>query len=149
MKDHYMYPAVFHYASDGISVEFPDLPGCLTCGATTEDALYMAKDALSLHLYGIEQDGDDIPAPSELLGIALENNERIVMVEIFMPPFRDEMENRAIKKTLTVPKWLNDLAEERKINFSQVLQSALKTKLGIRESQNRKLITKRRHTLKA
>ena len=149
MKDHYMYPAVFHYASDGISVEFPDLPGCLTCGATTEDALYMAKDALSLHLYGIEQDGDDIPAPSELLGIALENNERIVMVEIFMPPFRDEMENRSIKKTLTVPKWLNDLAEERKINFSQVLQSALKIKLGIRESQKRKLITKRKQTLKA
>ena len=46
MKDHYLYPAVFHYASDGISVEFPDLPGCLTCGPTTEDALYMASIAV-------------------------------------------------------------------------------------------------------
>lgn len=109
----------------------------------------MAKDALSLHLYGIEQDVDAVPSPSDRLGISLENNERIVMVELFMPPLRDELENRAIKKTLTVPNWLNDLAEERKINFSKVLQSALKTNLGIRESQKRKIITKRRHTLKA
>lgn len=130
-KNRYVYPALFHYAKDGISVEFPDLPGCLTCGNTTEEALLMAKDALSLHLYGMEKDGDPIPQPSDLTTIALESNERIVMIDVFMPPFRDEMENKAIKKTLTIPKWLNDMAERENVNFSQILQSGLKQHLGV------------------
>jgi len=130
-KDRYVYPAVFHYAADGISVEFPDLPGCLTCGDTTEEALSMAKEALELHLYGMERDTDEIPSPSDLINIQLESNERIVFIEVFMPPVRDEQENKAIKKTLTIPKWLNDEAEKENVNFSQILQSGLKQYLGI------------------
>ncbi len=130
-KDRYIYPAVFHYADDGISVEFPDLPGCLSCGSTTEEAMYMAKEALSLHLYGMEEDNEEIPAPFDLTSINTEPNERIVLIEVFMPPFRVEMENKAVKKTVTIPKWLNDVAEGQKINFSQVLQSGIKQHLGI------------------
>jgi predicted RNase H-like HicB family nuclease len=130
-KDRYVYPAVFHYADDGISIEFPDLPGCLTCGNTTEEALLMAKEALELHLFGMEQDGDIIPPPSELTNIKLESNERLILIDVFMPAVRDEQQNRAIKKTLTIPKWLNDVAEKQNVNFSQILQSGLKQHLGM------------------
>ena len=57
-KDCYVYPAIFTYEDDGISVEFPDLPGCLTCVDTTEEAIKMAKEALGLHLYGIEEENE-------------------------------------------------------------------------------------------
>ncbi|MEX2909211.1 type II toxin-antitoxin system HicB family antitoxin, partial [Clostridioides difficile] len=60
-KDIYVYPAILSYDEDGISVEFPDLPGCYTCGDTTEEALKMSKEALGLHLYGMEEDDDIIP----------------------------------------------------------------------------------------
>ncbi|WP_018131245.1 type II toxin-antitoxin system HicB family antitoxin [Effusibacillus pohliae] len=131
MKDRYIYPAIFDYAEDGISVEFPDLPGCLTCGDTDEEALHNAKEAMALHLYGMEQDGDPIPAPTPVSKLRTEENQAVVLVEVWMPPFRDEMEDRAVKKTLTIPKWLNDLAEEHKVNFSHVLQDALKRYLGV------------------
>ncbi len=62
-KDFYSYPAFFYYDADGISVEFPDLPGCLTCGSSDEGAFYCAREAMGLHLYGLEQDGD--PSPTQ------------------------------------------------------------------------------------
>lgn len=130
-KDRYIYPAIFNYADDGISVEFPDLPGCLTCGDTEEEALSMAKEAMALHLYGMEQDGDPIPMPSKVQDIATEQNQAVVLIEVWMPPFRDEMEQKAVKKTLTIPKWLDDLAQEHKVNFSHILQDALKQYLGV------------------
>ena len=130
-KDRYVYPAVFHYANDGVSVEFPDLPGCLTCGSNTEEAMSMAKEALELYLYCAEKDSDEIPDPAPLISVSLEQNERLVMIDIFMPPVRYEQENRAVKKTLTVPKWLNDMAEKQQVNFSQILLSGLKSYLGI------------------
>ena len=101
-KNQYIYPAIFHHAKDGISVQFPDLPGCITCGHTLEEALFMAKDALSLHLYGMEKDNDLIPEPSSLVNIELKSNEKLRSIEVFMPPFRDETENKAVKKTLAI-----------------------------------------------
>ena len=131
MKEHYLYPAIFHFADDGISIEFPDLSGCLSCADTEEEALAMAKEALQLHLYGMEEDGDTIPEPSNLRNIQLEPNEVVISIEVWMPPFRDKMANKSVNKMLTLPKWLNDLAERNKVNFSSVLQSALKKHLGI------------------
>ena len=66
MKDLYAFPAVFHEAEDGISIHFPDLPGCLPCAATMEEAFLHAKEALQLHLYGMEEDKEPIPAPSRI-----------------------------------------------------------------------------------
>ncbi|APC46477.1 MULTISPECIES: type II toxin-antitoxin system HicB family antitoxin [Aeribacillus] len=129
-KDRYIYPAIFSYADDGISVEFPDLPGCFTCGDTDEEAFKMAKEAMALHLYGLEQENENIPSPSKVSEIQTENNQVIVFVEVWMPPFRHEMENKAVKKTLTIPKWLDDLAKEHNVNYSQILQDALKKHLG-------------------
>ena len=131
MKDRYIYPAVFHYDDDGISVSFPDLPGCLTFGDTTEEALRMAKDAMGLWLYDTEVCGDPLPAPSDLRGISLEDGEALVLVDVFMPLFRPRVKDRAVKKTLTIPAWLNQAAEQAHVNFSQVLQEALKARLGV------------------
>ncbi|ASS98270.1 MULTISPECIES: type II toxin-antitoxin system HicB family antitoxin [Geobacillus] len=129
-KDRYIYPAIFDYSSDGISVEFPDLPGCFTCGDTEEEAFKMAKEAMALHLYGLEQENEEIPQPSKVSEIQTENNQVIVFIEVWMSPFRHEMENKAVKKTLTIPKWLDDLAKEHNVNYSQILQEALKKHLG-------------------
>ena len=64
MKTHYSYPAFFYLEPDGISVEFPDLPGCLSCAQTEEEAFQRAREALGLHLYGMETDGEVIPEPT-------------------------------------------------------------------------------------
>lgn len=131
-NDKYIYPAVFSFDSDGISVEFPDLPGCFTCAENTDEAIMMAKDAMGLHLYGLEKDNDPIPSPSDITEVKTEQNQAVVLVETWMPVIRDEVENKAVKKTLTIPKWLNDAAEKHNVNFSHILQSALKEHLGIK-----------------
>jgi len=133
MKDRYFFPAVFDVAGDGISIEFPDLPGCLPCGHTTEEAISNAKEAMALHLFGMEEDGDPIPEPTEITKLHLGENRFVAMIEAWMPPFRDEMKNKAVKKTLTIPKWLDDLSVENNVNFSHILQDALKTYLGVDE----------------
>ncbi|WP_202707730.1 type II toxin-antitoxin system HicB family antitoxin [Sporosalibacterium faouarense] len=134
-KNRYIYPAIFDYAEDGISVEFPDIPGCLTCGKTTEEALANAKEALELNMYGIEEDEEEVPKPSEPLDIKLEDNQSIVLIEVWMIPVRDYMRNKAVKKTLTIPSWLNDMAIENKVNFSQILKDSLEEYLGVKEKR--------------
>lgn len=137
-KDRYIYPAIFDYADDGISVEFPDLPGALTCGDTDEDALRMARECMALHLYGMEHDGDDIPQPSRAFDVKTATaNQTVVLVEVWMPPFRDEMAEKAVKKTLTIPAWLDELAVENNVNFSRVLQDGLKAHLGVTERRKK------------
>ena len=126
MTDRYAYPAIFYYAEDGVSIEFPDLPGCLPCADTTEEALKNAKEALGLHLYGMESDGEEIPPPSDIKDIEGEDGGVLVLIDVFMPVVRDRINNRYVKKTLTLPYWLNAEAERRGVNFSGVLQEALK-----------------------
>lgn len=136
--DKYIFPALFESdGQDGYTVTFPDLPGCITEGNTLEEALFMAKDALELFLYTMEEDGDVIPFPSKPEKIkppqaAFEN-----LIEVYMPPIRDEMSNKSMNKTLTLPRWLNSAAEKANINFSQVLQFALKEQLGLIKNKGR------------
>lgn len=126
----YTFVAVFTAEKDGgYSVRFPQLDGCYTQGDSFEEARREAVDAMSLHLYGMEQDGEAIPEAE--LTAEVESGELVVPITAWMTPFRDQMENRAVKKTLTIPAWLNDAAERRKVNYSQVLQSALKDYLGV------------------
>ena len=129
--DRYIFPAVLTYAEDGISIEFPDLPGCLPCAGSTEEALQNARQALGLHLYGMEQDGDGIPSPTPVELIRTGDRQILILVDAWMPLVRDAIESRAVKKTLTIPKWLDDMAIEQGINFSRTLQEALKHQLDI------------------
>ena len=128
MKDYYVYPAIFEYNEDGISISFPDLDGCLTCASTDEEGLYMAKDALGLYLVTLEETGN-IPNPTCLRDIEIKKNQKVVLIEINMPIFRDRVQNISIKKTLTIPNWLNKRAEKIGVNFSQTLQDALLNKI--------------------
>lgn len=130
LKNFYAYPAYFYCDDDGISIEFPDLPGCLPCAASPEEAFHNAKEALGLHLFGLEQDGDPIPSPSPVLQLHPETGAILTMVEVFMPSVRDRINNKVVKKTLTIPAWLNREAEAAHVNFSQVLQDGLRRYLG-------------------
>lgn len=126
MKNHYTFPTFFYFDTDGISIEFPDLPGCLSCAHSQEEAFRNAKEALGLHLYGMEQDKEDIPEPTPVNQLRPGQGGAIVMVEVFMPAIRDRINNRPVKRTVTLPAWLSAAARERHINLSQVLQEALK-----------------------
>ena len=134
-KDTYIFPAIFDYADDGISIEFPDLPGCLSCADTDEEALYMAKDAMRGYLLVSEEGGDTIPEPTPLKDVVLESNQRAVLIEVCMALHREAFRNRAVKKTLTIPAWLNELAEKENVNFSFVLQNALKQQLHVADRE--------------
>ncbi len=128
----YTFKAVFTAESNGAySVRFPRLDGCYTQGDSFEEARRMAEEAMSLHLYGMEKDGENIPQSDINDAYAVGANEMLVPVIAWMTPFRDAMENRAVKKTLTIPAWLNEAAESRGVNYSQVLQAALKDYLGV------------------
>jgi len=130
--DKYIFPAIFEPGDEhGYCITFPDLPGIVTSGETIEQSLAMAKEALELHLYGMEEDDEGIPEPTSPSQIAVPKGGFVNLIEVWMPPVRDEMANRAVKKTLTIPQWLNDLAERRKINYSHLLQEALKHHLGV------------------
>lgn len=131
LADRYIFPAIFHFADDGISVEFPDLPGCFSYGDDELHAVTNAKEALELHIFGLEDDSEPIPSPSHIRDITVKENETVVLIDVWMKPVRDYMQNKAIKKTLTIPKWLNDVAVENDVNFSQLLQVAIKNYLGI------------------
>jgi predicted RNase H-like HicB family nuclease len=132
-KKYYAFPAVFRYAEEGISIEFPDLPTCQTCAISDSEAFKNAKETLGVHLFNMEQDGDTIPDPSAVSVIQLNKDEVITMVEVFMPAIRDKMNNQFVKKTLSVPAWLNRRAEQEQVNFSHILQQGIKDYLNIQE----------------
>lgn len=131
MKDKYVYPAIFDYADDGISIEFPDLPGCFSCADTDEEALLMAEDVLGLYMENVEAEGEDIPEPSNLKDISVEDNQKTVLISVWMPIVRKAINNKSVKKTLTIPQWLDMMAREQDLNFSYVLQEALKKELNM------------------
>lgn len=134
-KNTYAYLAIFEFAEDGISVEFPDLPGVFTCGDTEEEAFRNASEALGLHLFGMEEDGDEIPHPRKIVDLDLDyTHQAAVLVTVNMPLVRARVQRASVKKTLTIPKYLNDLGELNGINFSVVLQEALKEKLDIQDT---------------
>ncbi|MCP1224100.1 type II toxin-antitoxin system HicB family antitoxin [Sebaldella sp. S0638] len=132
-KDIYIYPAIFEEEDGGYNISFPNLEGALTCGDDLSDSLFMAKDVLGLYLYTLEEDGTELPEPSLPNRIKVKDNQFVQLIEVYMPPIRDEQENRHIRKNVTISKWVNDLAVKKKINFSAVLESALKEKLGYRK----------------
>lgn len=133
--DTYIYPAIFKPYEERYCITFPDLPGCVTEGDTLKEAMYMAKEALELHLYGMEEDNDKIPTPSKPEDINCPEGYFIVPTEAYMPLIRSQIANKAVKKTLTIPYWLNKIAEDKKVNFSKLLQAALKEYLKINNFQ--------------
>lgn len=133
----YSYLALFEpNGSGGFGVYFPDLPGCASFGNDYKHALKMAEEGLGLHLYGMEKDGDPIPSPTENPGeLSIEPGTSegyiISVVTIYPDLVKNQLDNRAVKTNITLPAWLKELAEERGVNFSQLLQTTLKEHLGV------------------
>ena len=127
----YIYPAVFSPEDVGYSIAFPDIPGCFTQGDTLEECMRNANDALCLMLYDAEQNNAEIPAPSNVNDVTHASNEFVTLIDCDTDWYRRFYASKAVKKTLSIPSWLNDLAEKNAINFSQVLQDALKAQLHI------------------
>lgn len=125
----YVYPAVFTDEGNGYSVFFRDLEGCYTCGDTLEEAIEMAEDALSFTLYDYEKEGKAIPRP--VGNYELGKKDFINYIRCDTEEYHRMNNNKAIKKTLSIPEWLNEKAMAAGLNFSQVLQEALKEKLNI------------------
>ena len=128
----YVYPAIFSPEKEGgYSVYFPDLEGCYTCGDDLQDALFMANDVLAFVLYDYEKDGTKIPAPSKAEDVKREDGEFVNYVACDTLEYARMHDNKAVKKTLTIPNWLNTKAEKAHAPYSQILQEGLKHYLGI------------------
>lgn len=127
----YVYPAVFTKEECGYSIRFPDFEACYTSAENTVEGLEMANDVLCLTLYDMEQRGAEIPAPSEVNEVPHGETEFVTLVACDTDWYRRYYDSKAVKKTLSIPSWLNTLAEQNALNFSQVLQEALKEKLHI------------------
>ena len=128
----YCYPAVFTPEDGGYSVDFPDLEGCYTCGDSLPEALEMAQDVLSMTLTLLEDERKPIPAPSSVEETRHELGEFVNLILADTAAYRKKTSNQAVKKTLSIPQWLNTAAEAANVNFSQTLQDALTAKLGLR-----------------
>ena len=129
--ERYFYPAIFIYeAGKEIAVDFPDL-NCATSGINEDDALLSARELLGCVLNGLEEDGEEIPAPTPLSEVKTKEIERAVLIDVYMPSIRLATNNCTVNRTVTLTAWLNAAALERNINFSQVLQEALKSQLNL------------------
>ncbi|CCX58814.1 putative uncharacterized protein [Blautia hydrogenotrophica CAG:147] len=123
------YPAVFHKAEEGgFWISFPDFPECLTEGDDMQEAYEMAVEALGLVLTGRAEEKEEIPKPTEVDQISVDDGV-LVIVEFDMMEYQRKHNSRAVKKTLSIPEWLNDAAIKAGVNFSQVLQEALMEKV--------------------
>ena len=129
----YAYPAVFTYEkSEGVYyVNFPDIENCFTDGRSVAEALEMGEDALTLMLCQMEDDGIGRPGPTDIKKISLGENETATLVFADTDEYRRENDTRAVKKTLSIPRWLDVMAVRKGVNFSAVLQKALKEELGV------------------
>ncbi len=125
----YVYPAIFEPENGKYYVSVPDLSGCNTVGDDLQDAIEMARDAISMWLCIAEDKKENIPVPSENLKC---EKGFVSFVDADTTLYRKMTENRAVKKTLTIPSWLNAQAELAGVNFSQILQEALTEKLHIK-----------------
>ncbi len=127
----YVYPAIFEPEGGLYNVVFPDLPDCYTCGDDMADAMMMAQDVLADVLSDWEECGEAIPAPSALSSVKAPKNGLVTLVFADTEAWRRSHATKSIKKTLSIPQWLDVAATARGINFSQVLQEALRARLGV------------------
>jgi predicted RNase H-like HicB family nuclease len=128
----YVYPAIFTQKDSGLySIMFPDIPGCVTTGEDLQDGLDMANDVLCLVLYDMEQSGTEIPTPSNINAVKHDAESFVTFVSCDTDWYRRFYESKSVKKTLTIPAWLNDMAERNALNFSQILQDALRQTLHV------------------
>lgn len=124
----FTYPAIFNFEDNQYWVEFIDLVGCFSSGNTLSEAMENAKEAMGLYLEGLEEYPK---CTTNIKNIELKDNQIISFVTVNMEEHSKKYANKSVKKTLSIPAWLNTLAEKEHVNFSQVLQKALIDMLNI------------------
>lgn len=128
----YFYPAIFHDdEKGGYWISFPDFPECMTQGENIEEAYNMAVEAIGLCIDERIKNKEDLPTVSAPSDYVIDNGDFLCLVEFDLMQYRRTHNTKAIKKTLTIPEWLNEAAIAQNINFSQVLQDALIQKVGL------------------
>lgn len=121
----YVYPAVFHPNGDGsFTVTYPDLPGCISEGKTLGNAMYMAQSALAQWMEYLTDKKQEIPQASSMKDIEAAKEEFASLVRV------DVRDGRAVKRTVSIPKWMDDMVSEAGLSLSRVLQDALKERLN-------------------
>lgn len=128
-----VYPVVFSVITEGLLVYVPDL-NINTHGKNLSEAIDMARDAISLWCVSEQDSGRELPEPSELNDMPRNEDDIVSLVDVDIDSYRRKIDNRTIRKNLTLPSWLNEKAEAANINFSQTLQRALKEELQIAEN---------------
>lgn len=129
------YLAVLEPTNTGYSVYYPDLPGCISVGETIQEASENAKEALELHIYGMEKDNETIPIASKKLDPKDIENCLVVPITIYPDLVKHDLDNRKVKTNCTLPAWLKKMAEEKKVNYSQLLEASIMDYLGIRKNK--------------
>lgn len=130
-KDVYIYPVIFrNEGKQGIAILVPDLD-VATCAETEEKAFLAARELIGITIIGLEEDKEEIPPASSISAITPEENDTISLIDVFMPSIRLANRNKAVNRTVTLPAWLNAKALEYNINFSQLLQEAIKKELHL------------------
>lgn len=128
----YIFPAIFTPEEQGkFSIHFPDIENCFTCGDNLEDGIRMAEDALALMLTHFEDHKQEIPDATAINDLDVDEGSFATYISCDTTVYRRLMNNISVKKTLTIPSWLNDSAMAAGLNFSQILQDALKEQLNI------------------
>lgn len=131
MRENYVYPIKVKREDDVLLITFPDFPDQVTDAADESEVIRSAQEVLALCIIDNENQGVESPQPSEENDILLEEGERVVYVHLWMPYFRNISKEIYVKKTLTIPQWLDLLAKEKNVNFSAILVNGLKQELGI------------------
>lgn len=141
-----VYPAIFfHEKEGGYSVVFPDLNHLATCGDTIQEAMEMAVDCLAGYIHSEQLDGHTLPQPTPLEKVDVHcedspeddypaDSRFINLISVDAAEYARVHFNKAVKKTLSIPQWMNDMAVARKINFSKVLQNALMREMDVKKA---------------
>lgn len=128
LPDRYCYPAVIAYKDDLVQISFYDID-CTVEADNHKDALKLARTALGRELFVMEEAHEELPNPTAMTDISLDANQCTTLVDVYMPAIRLSEINRSVSRMVSLPAWLNAAALERNINFSQVLQEALKKEI--------------------
>ena len=127
----YVYPAILTQEDDGIIVSFPDVEGARTDGATMEEALENADDVLNLMLLTMEEKHMDIKPPTPIASLDVPKGSTVALVRADTLAYSKKVDTRAIRKSVSIPAWMDSLAREHNLNFSNVLQNAICRELNI------------------
>jgi len=127
----YVYPAIFEKEDDMYNVFFPDLEGCYTSGENLEDALANAEDALALMLFHYETKNKNVPKPSEITKVKVPQGDFVSLIKCDTLEYGKKHSKKTVKKTLTIPEYLDKAGTEAGVNFSKVLQDGLIKILGL------------------